>query len=164
MIAKAYADQHQLKKSYTRNTTHSVLSILIWSVTCEIFRRRGLRSTFDLPLRVVFYTRFAPKSQSGDKSKGSEKKSKKSDSKRERNERERERETTAIVQGARRKEERRGETREREREGEREGVVFIPFLSFLHSSILPFVISFGGKKNKGFGSLRWMKTDKERIT
>ena len=160
MIAKADADQHQLKKSYTRNTTHTVVSILIWSVTCEIFRRRGLRSTFDLPLRVVFYTRFAPKSQSGDKSKGSEKKSKKSDSKRERNERERERERRPPLFKAR-DGKRRGEER---REREREGVVFIPFLSFLHSSILPFVISFGGKKNKGFGSLRWMKTDKERIT
>ena len=122
MIAKADADQHQLKKSYTRNTTHTVVPILIWSVICEIFRRRGLRSTFDLPLRVVFYTRFAPKSQSGDKSKGSEKKSKKSDSKRERNERERERERDdrhCSRRATERGEERRDE-RERERERERE--------------------------------------------
>ena len=134
MIEKSLRGSASAEKSYTRNTTHTVVPILIWSVICEIFRRRGLRSTFDLPLRVVFYTRFAPKSQSGDKSKGSEKKSKKSDSKRERNEREREREreTTAIVQGARRKEERRGETRERERGRERG--------SSFHS--IPFVPSF----------------------
>ena len=133
MIEKSLRGSASAEKFYTRNTTHTVLSILIWSVTCEIFRRRGLRSTFDLPLRVVFYTRFAPKSQSGDKSKGSEKKSKKSDSKRERNERERERERRPPLFKAR-DGKRRGERETRERERGRERG------SSFHS--IPFVPSF----------------------
>ena len=165
MIAKAYADQHQLKNP-TQETPHTLsfqysygLSYAKYFVEEDYAQRLTCRY-------VWFSTRGLLPNLKVETNRKALRRNQKNPipNERETRERERERETTAIVQGARRKEERRGERREREREGEREGVVFIPFLSFLHSSILPFVISFGGKKNKGFGSLRWMKTDKERIT
>ena len=134
MIAKAYADQHQLKNP-TQETPHTLsfqysygLSYAKYFVEEDYAQRLTCRY-------VWFSTRGLLPNLKVETNRKALRRNQKNPIPNEREtrerERERERETTAIVQGARRKEERRGETRERERGSSFHSIPFVPsFFNF----------------------------------